>query len=88
MTLTKVMEDLQVVLHDLQDLSARSGQPFRGIVIRDLVVQWRDQGAAPWTIRIEPARPESQQTEELAADEIPEPEEEVVSEEEEVDTNS
>jgi len=75
------MEDLQGVLHDLQDISARAGQPFQGIVINDLEQAWRDQGVFNWTIRIEPSRPAPQsQVEVVSPDDIP-------AEEEEVDSN-
>ena len=58
LTREKIYEDLQRVLHDLHDLSIFGDkQPFRGIVITHLPIQYRDEGMSFWTIRFEPAVP-------------------------------
>lgn len=83
----KVMEDLQGVLHDLQDISGRAGQPFRGIVIHGLEHAYRDFGTSSWTIVIEPSRPTAGGgVEILSPDDLPA--EEAVPEEEGVDSNT
>lgn len=55
LTMTKVLEDLQAVLHDLHDLAWTNGQPFVGLNIVGLQMQYRDVGLSAWDIRIVPA---------------------------------
>jgi hypothetical protein len=58
LTFDKILEDLQGVIHDLSDLSAQAGvERFNGIVIEDLLVQYRDMGPSMWKITIEPQPP-------------------------------
>lgn len=55
LTLDKVMEQLQRVLHDLSDLSefGAEGQPFQGVVIDALDFVYRDRPLTKWRITIE-----------------------------------
>jgi|SRR5580765_2619480 hypothetical protein len=51
-----VIENLQQVIHDLHDLSARTGKPFEGIRIEGLIFQYRDNpDPSFWTIVIHPS---------------------------------
>jgi hypothetical protein len=70
--MTKIMEDLQGVLHDLHELSFKQGQFFTGIVIEDLPVQYRDISRSQWriTFEVQPPsrnRPPEEVTEEEVA---------------------
>ena len=52
----KVVEGLQRVLHDLHDLSEFGAKrPFTGIVIEDVLLQYRDHGPSYWRVSIQPA---------------------------------
>lgn len=65
----KVMEDLQGILHDLSDLSARTtGGPFQGLVVEGLPFQYRDMGRSVWKITFEPQPPSRNRPEEDTAE--------------------
>lgn len=58
LTMTQIQEELQGVIHNLQDLAGRQGMPFRGVVFERLDVAYRDFGVDAWRITIEPAKPQ------------------------------
>ena len=62
----KVVEALQRVLHDLHDLSSfRAKQPFTGLRLDGVLLQYRDQGPSYWTIIIQPAGVPGEEVEEV-----------------------
>lgn len=68
----KVVEGLQRVLHDLHDLSEFGAKrPFTGIVVEDVLLQYRDHGPSYWRVSIQPAGVE--EVEEVEEAEIDEP---------------
>ena len=53
LTISKVMEDVQGVLHDLHDIHARAGRTYEGSALA-VEFQYRDFGSSKWLVRIEP----------------------------------
>ena len=78
LSMLKVVEGLQRVLHDLHDLSEFGAhQPFKGIDLQPILLQYRDYGPSYWRITIQPAGTADVVVEEVEeVEEIPEFEDE------------